>query len=146
MIVGDARRAGQLGLDVTRHTAFGEGEKMDRLIHHFPIALFCGALSACCMAGCQYEYDYEVRGTLKDCSGGSPLAGVRVTLGASALFVKPNRPVTGVDGRFLLQFSVSDGEFVSGEMPHWSLTLSKEGYADEVVDISPSREPESAQT
>jgi hypothetical protein len=28
-------------------------------------------------------------------------------------------------------------------MPKWSLTLAKEGYADEVIDISPSKEPES---
>lgn len=95
------------------------------------------------LPGCQFHYEYEVRGTIKDFTGGTPLAGVRISLEGSGLD-GVETPVTGSDGSFLLRFSVGDIEFLPDEMPKWSLSLAKEGYADEVIDISPSKEPESS--
>jgi len=34
-------------------------------------------------------------------------------------------------------------EFMRDELPQWSLTLSKDGYQDETLDISPKQKPES---
>lgn len=117
---------------------------MDRRSPHLSVAVLCGALAACCLPGCQYAYDYEVRGVLKECSGGVALAGARVNLEGSGILVKPTYAMTGDDGGFSLRFRIRDSEFSPGQMPHWSLTLSKEGFADEVVDISPSQEPKSS--
>jgi hypothetical protein len=108
-------------------------------------AIVCGVLAATSLPGCQFSYDYEIRGRVKSASDGTPLAGVRITLEATTLFATTSPTVTATDGSFLLRFTVSDGDFgPGGAMPRWSLTLAREGYADEVIDISPTREPESA--
>ncbi len=98
------------------------------------------------LPGCQWAYDYELRGTIKRSSDGAPLFGVLVTPEASGLWKTPAPVVTGIDGSFLLKFRVSDGEFSPREMPKWSLRLETAGYVDEVVDISPLEEPKRGTT
>lgn len=106
-----------------------------------PTLLLCGLLGVC-LPGCQFAYEYAVSGRINDFTDGKPLAGVRVSLEASEVFLNTGPVPTAADGSFFLRFRVSDGAFGTG-MPRWSLTLEKEGYADEVVDISPTREPTS---
>jgi hypothetical protein len=116
---------------------------MDQRKFRLPVAVVGGIFIACCLPGCQFAYDYEVRGTIKDSASGAPLAGVDVALEASGLLERPTPTVTGNDGSFSLRFRVSDGEFVPDRLPRWSLTLAKEGYSEEVIDVSPSEEPKS---
>jgi hypothetical protein len=107
-------------------------------------AVLCAVLAASSLQGCQLAYDYEVRGRVKSASDGAPLAGVRITLEAGSLFATTSPAMTATDGTFSLRFTVSDGAFGPVAMPKWSLTLAKEGYFDELIDISPTKEPESA--
>jgi hypothetical protein len=102
---------------------------------------------ACLLPGCQFSYQYEVRGTIRDFAGGTPLTGVHVSLKEGPAFVGDPMPaITGNDGSFILRFRVSDIEFPPGTRPKWSLSLAKDNYTDEVIDIGPFEEPESAKT
>jgi hypothetical protein len=65
-----------------------------------------------------------------------------VTLKAGGVTDESGFPFTTIaDGKFRGKFSISAGEFY--ELPKWSLTLSKDGFHDEEVDISPTQQPES---
>jgi hypothetical protein len=101
-----------------------------------------GALAACLISGCQFAYEYEVRGVIRDVSDDTPLAGVTITLKADSLFKDAEPCVTGGDGTFALTFKVSDGAFSPSEMPSWSLAMVQQSYHEQVVDISPSKEPQ----
>ncbi len=100
-----------------------------------------GAMAACFISGCQFAYEYEVRGVIRDVSDETPLAGVTVTLKADSLFKDAEPCLTDADGAFVLTFTVSDSAFSSDEMPDWSLALMQQGYHELVVDISPGKEP-----
>ena len=101
-----------------------------------------GSMAACLLSGCQFAYDYEVRGVIRDVAGETPLAGVTITLKAGSLFKDAEPCFTNADGTFSLIFTVSDGAFSSDTMPSWSLAMMKQGYHEQVVDISPSKEPQ----
>lgn len=45
------------------------------------------------------------------------------------------------DGKLFHSFRAADIAFMHDGLPEWSLTLSREGYHDEVIDISPRRKP-----
>lgn len=119
---------------------------MTRRSLRIPLLALTGAFLGLGIPGCQFAYEYEVRGRIKSSADGSPLTGVMVTLKASSLFTESGPVWTGPDGSFVLGFEVSDGAFSPRRMPQWSLTLVKEGYVDEVIDISPAKEPTSSKT
>jgi len=97
--------------------------------------------------GCQYSYPFEVRGRITSVADGSPLADVRIVLKAPWVTVvgmgtEADPAVTAYDGKFLLTLEAPDVAFdARGSVNEWSLILSKEGYLDEVIDVSPSQEP-----
>lgn len=105
--------------------------------------MICGALATVLFGGCQFAYEYELRGVIRDSVDGEPLAGVAVALDAGLLFKDAEPVVTNEHGTFVLTFEVGDGALSSGSMPTWSLTLKKPGFAGQVVDISPAKEPQS---
>ncbi len=109
--------------------------------------LLLGFIAVLCSPGCRfgYEYDYVIRGTVKSASDSRPLVGVRVVLNAWSSTTQITPVVTGNDGSFTLPFTVEDAAFAHDRMPRWSLTLSKAGQFDEVIDISPVRKPESTE-
>lgn len=111
-------------------------------IQSAPRRLFVvGAMAACFISGCQFAYEYEVRGVIRDVSDETPLAGVKVTLKADSLFKDAEPCLTDADGAFVLTFTVSDSAFSSDAMPDWSLAMGQQGYHEQVVDISPGKEP-----
>jgi len=79
---------------------------------------------------------------IRNASDDAPLAGVAITLKADSLFKDAEPCVTDADGKFALTFAVSDGAFSPTEMPRWSLALVQSGFDEQVVDISPSKEPQ----
>jgi len=96
------------------------------------------------VSGCQYNYPFEISGVVRNAADGAPLAGVSVTIRADGIRGESPFPViTGPDGTFKARFEVGDIEFMRDELPQWSLTLSKDGYQDATLDISPKQEPES---
>jgi hypothetical protein len=105
------------------------------------------------VAGCIRLYPYEVRGRIKAVDG-RPLSGVSVSVKWAQSEVLPKDPdspqvtepsgsSTGSaqDGTFSLTFDTDERAFTV--WPSWSLILEKEGYADEVIDISPDELPAS---
>ena len=56
--------------------------------------------------------------------------------------------MTATDGTFSFGLEVFNGDFLYNGTPNykWILTLTKEEYADEEIDISPIKEPESTST
>jgi hypothetical protein len=100
-----------------------------------------------CSPGCQfgYEYDYVIRGTVKSASDGRPLVGVRGVLNAWSSTTQMTPVTTGNDGSFTLPFTVEVAALAHDRMPKWSLTLTKAGRVDEVIDISPVRKPVSTE-
>jgi hypothetical protein len=103
-----------------------------------------GLLLVYAVSGCSYSYPFEMSGVVKDAASGAPLAGVSVTLEAGLCSSdNPFPVVTQPDGTFSANFRVYDGDFMGNRLPKWSLTLSREGYADLTIDVSPKQIPES---
>lgn len=95
---------------------------------------------ACSLSSCSMIYDYEVRGTIKEFPDGKPAAGVHVSLKE---YVSRLEPTTSRDdGKFVLRFRVANPR---PDDP-LTLTLTKDGYVDESVDISQSQLPASSNT
>jgi len=96
------------------------------------------------------ETRVEPGGKIKKALDGTPLSGVAVTvkLAQSEVLLKDqyagertfSPTVYAEDGSFSLEFDVSDHAL--SIWPKWSLILEKDGYADEVLDISPDEPPE----
>jgi hypothetical protein len=103
-------------------------------------------LSLALLSGCQYAYPVELRGTVHSAKDGAPIAGATVTLtpeGAYGSRYAKVFPVTsGQDGRFRVSFTMPDIAFMGGEP--WSLSLKKEGYHDETIDLGSFDEPKSS--
>jgi hypothetical protein len=94
------------------------------------------------MPGCQRSYPYDLRVVVRDAADARPLFGVRVEIqGHLYLDRDPGPPVTVPDGTFAASCSAPDFQFVGDNLPTWSLVLSKDGYHDEIIDISPARRP-----
>jgi hypothetical protein len=110
-------------------------------------ALCLGLLVPFCLSGCQSLYPFEVRGKVRSTDDGSPLADVRVVLRARSIDLDNDlgteeMPVsTLLDGTFRLTLLAYERAFNKGSDDAWTLVLSKPGYADEVIDITPSKEP-----
>jgi hypothetical protein len=105
------------------------------------LALLCGT------NGCHRVYPFELRGGVRSAADGSPLAEVTVMLRVGGIVGgTPSPVVTGADGTFNVSFRVADIEFMRDKLPRWSLVLSKEGYDNLTIDVSPTQEPKSSRT
>jgi len=108
--------------------------------------ILCSLLFAmsCASSGCQGSYAYHFWGVVKNSTDGNPINEVSVTLDVGA--VDKDTPFTvsiGRDGSFGASFRVADGVFIGIDMPKWTLVLSKPGFQDEIIDVSPREQPES---
>ncbi len=117
-----------------------------RAVHRSSAAI----LALCIMifvAGCIRLYPFEVRGRIKAVDG-TPVSGVTVSMKwaqSEVLLKDPDAPqvivpdvssvVSAQDGTFSLTFDTDEHAF--SVWPRWSAILKKQGYADEVIDISP---------
>jgi hypothetical protein len=101
-----------------------------------------GALLLISLSGCQRSYSYVLHGVVKIAADGSTLAGVVVTVNADGVSHQTGFPfTTNGDGKFRARFDINEREFSEGKIRKWSLTLSRDGFEDEEVDISPTQEP-----
>ena len=92
-------------------------------------------------------YQFEMTGVIKNAVDGSPVAGVLIEPEPYGGWVNGDSPVvTGSDGRFSFKFSVDTFEFSNGKLPTWTLKLSKTGFEDETIEITPTKRPESGTT
>ena len=93
------------------------------------------------------SYDYEIRGTVKSASDGTPLSGVIVALKLnplgratkSAYETLHRLEVSKEDGSFLVRAHFNEYEF--SRLPRWVLHLTKPGYEETIMDISQHRAP-----
>lgn len=100
------------------------------------------ALLVLSLAGCSFVYEYELSGTVKTAKDGQPIKDVKVTLKVNGIdygFAKPL--FSAKDGEFDGRFGISDSEFSPNKLPIFTLTLSKAGFVDEEIDISPKKQP-----
>ncbi len=96
-----------------------------------------------------HTYKYEIRGTVSSAADGTPLGGVIVWLKLNPLgqaTKSANETLHGwvlseADGSFQMQTQFNSHEF--RELPRWVLHLTKDGYAETLVDISQHGEPKS---
>ncbi len=96
----------------------------------------------CVMSGCQKLYTYRMSGVVRSATDGSPIPNARVEVSGEWTFaLEPTH--TGIDGTFMIEGEVSDSAFRVG-YPAWSLRVSRSGFADEVLDVSPTEQPESS--
>ena len=99
------------------------------------------------ISGCQYAYRVELRGSIYSAKNGAPLGGVRVFLSPEGAYGRQYAEVfpvvSGEDGRFSVSFTMPDVAFM-GAGP-WSVSLEKEGYHDETIDLGPFEEPQSSE-
>src|SRR4051794_26553441 len=92
-------------------------------------------------SGCQYSYPFEISGVVRGAADGAPLTGVTATLQAGGIRESSFPVVTGPDGSVRASFRVADSQFMRGELPKWTLVLTKEGYEDQALDVSPTHTP-----
>lgn len=103
-----------------------------------------GATATLAIPGCSIYYSYELDTTVRAPLDGQAVKAVKVKLEAEQLCEWPTEPLTDNDGKFSFTFKVSARVFrPEGALPKWRLVLSKEGFHDETVDISPRRAPKS---
>jgi hypothetical protein len=105
---------------------------------------FIAATALLATPGCSCSYAYELDLTVRQTSDGRAVEAVGVTLEAEHVRNWPEMLLTDKAGRLSFTFSVSDIAFwPEGTLPRWRLVLSKDGYHDELVDISPRQAPQS---
>ena len=100
------------------------------------------------MPGCSQLFEYDLRVVVRDVADGRPLSGVHVDIQGELVIDHDSSPprspeVTGDDGVFTSRCRAYDTAFRGEELPKWSIVLTKSGYEDEVLDISPSQRPDS---
>ncbi len=96
------------------------------------------------MPGCSQCYIYDLRVVVQNATDARPLPGVGVEIQGHLTFDRDQSPpVTAADGVFTASCRVSDVHFLGDKLPTWLLVLSKDGYQDEVIEISPTRKPDS---
>ncbi len=94
------------------------------------------------ISGCSYSHMVELRGIVRSAKDGAPIPGVEVRLtpeGYGNVFPL----VSGPDGTFRATVEMPDIDFTGGE--HWSVSLKKEGYNEEKVDLGTFKEPKSSE-
>ncbi len=102
----------------------------------------CVILIAVTLSGCSYRYAFELEGTVRSAKDGEPIKGVTVTLKVNDADAEFSRPLVFLkDGQFEGEFRVGDSVFFGKKLPTFTLVLSKDGYFDEHVDISPKKDP-----
>ncbi len=98
-------------------------------------------LLALACSGCTYRYRIEITGIITS-EGGKPLQDVKVSVGRD----EPGMTIkwSGPDGSFTkLTLQLADGEFRDGQLPSRFLWLSRDGYEDFKIDVSPKQKPKS---
>jgi hypothetical protein len=92
------------------------------------------------VAGCTKFYKYEVRGVVLDVETGKPVEGVTVIL--KDYFETTTDSAGKFQGKFKISyggFSIADEKYTGSSK--YKLQLTKDGYADESVDITPVSKP-----
>jgi hypothetical protein len=95
------------------------------------------------------SYEYEIRGTVKSASDGTPLSGVLVALRLnplgratkSASETPRGWELSKADGSFLVRTEINEYGF--SHLPRWVLHLTKPGYEETLMDISQHGAPKS---
>src|SRR5689334_9205649 len=103
------------------------------------VSTVLAALALALFSGCQEAFPVVLRGVVRNAKDGSPVAGVKVTLspehGWKPVSENAFPVVSGEDGTFRVVFEMMDAEFNEFGDKSWSVSLSKEGYHDETLDI-----------
>jgi hypothetical protein len=108
------------------------------------LALVMLGVSVGMMPGCSQRYTYDLRVVVRDAADARPLADVEVGIQGELIIRRDESPsITNADGVFTASCYADDYQFFPDQLPTWSLVLSKEGYHDEAIDISPARKPDS---
>jgi hypothetical protein len=114
------------------------------------ILAFLVALVFVSAPGCTMGYDFELSCVVKSAADGKPLSGVTGVfdrfgkiddLNSGAALSQPS----DAEGRLAHKFFGDMIDFNPGERP-WYLKLEKEGFFPEVVDVKPTKKPESARS
>jgi hypothetical protein len=117
-----------------------------RVVHAFLGALF--VLTAF-LGGCSYAYQFSLKVTAKNAADGKPLSGVKMSLNLHGQTDHANNDqlvanATDSEGMITFPFRVSESAFMEPRKK-WYLKLAKKGYIDEIIDITPTGEPEAGQ-
>jgi len=108
------------------------------------VLAFFAATAQFAVPGCSISYEYDLEITVRQTSDGREVQAMEVRLEADHIQKWPELSLTDEAGRLSTTFSVSALAFSpEGTLPKWRLVLSKEGFHDEVVDVSPRRAPAS---
>jgi hypothetical protein len=83
---------------------------------------------------------FEFSGKVADAETGTPLEGVTVTFAGFGRYFDPPAATTNADGKFESTIEFSKRAFIPN-LPYWCLILSKDGYVDMKLEVSPSRVP-----
>lgn len=98
------------------------------------------------LSGCSASYTYVISGIVKGAANGKPLQDVEIDVKYNIGSVDKIVPIiTRSDGTFRFEWNLLDGSFDGPRMPSLILNLTKTGYSDESVDISPQQKPSSTQ-
>lgn len=95
------------------------------------------------MPGCSQRFTYDLRVVVRDAADARPLAEVAIEIQGDLIFDRDQYPpTTNADGVFAPSCYAPDYQFFHDALPTWSLVLSREGYHNEIIDISPTRKPD----
>lgn len=107
------------------------------------LALVALGVAVGVMPGCSRIYTYDLRVVVRDVADARPLSDVGIEIRGGLTFDRDQfPPATNADGVFTASCQAFDHEFFD-KLPTWSVVLSKEGYHNEAIDISPTRKPDS---
>lgn len=110
----------------------------------YRFAIVSGLLFLGGVSGCQFSYPFEISGFVQSAADDTPLPGVTIALKADGLRGESPFPlITGEDGKFRAAFRVGDIAFTHGDLPKWTLVLSKDGYQNQTLEIRFTQKPES---
>ncbi len=101
------------------------------------------------LSGCQSAYPCQLRGVIRSEKDGKPLAGVELNISLTSDILDSSTVfplMTGPDGFFHVDLRVSDRAFHPHRQASWSLTLSKKGFREMVVDLGQFKEPQGSGT
>lgn len=94
------------------------------------------------LTGCSYSYEYDLEGTIKSAETGELLTDVSFSLTINGDVRQfDGVPVFLQDHHFSAAIRIRDGDFGPEQLPKVILTISKRGYLDEQINISPPKDP-----
>src|SRR5262249_54910294 len=110
-------------------------------VHILTVGVF-GLLLLVGTSGCSFAYPFEISGLVQSADG-TPLPDVAVFFEAEGIWESSFPVVTQPDGTFKARVRINDIEFMHEEMPKWTLQLTKNGFENTTVDVSPKSKPKS---